>query len=302
MKKKDILHNVVLSLEQEKIEKTFKKNRLKYRILKGLPVLNKVIPNPLNFKRIGDIDILTTKKSLYKMMNLLFGLGYQCLDYSKSKYDEIVFANKRFNIFVEIHLTAFNFFRSKSVDRLFLPISEPELNKLTLKILNSEEKISKAYTMLQLALHFALNHCFRGSDRLKIIALYLVKLNKSEIIKLINLIKKHKLEVYFLILFDLMETYNLKVPIHIKSRIAVKKRTDFYKSLYFYLVPKTSLTKPIDIQNSNSKYEVFRHYFYLNVIKIICYNQPPFDKLINCCKLLLQHPLGIFKYRLVISK
>lgn len=266
----DYLHNVALSLEEKKIERLLKNNKVEFKILKGLNILKKLTSNYLSVKWVRDIDILVEGRTISKVIDLLSSLGYHEVFYPEKSYQEVILGNRKIGAIIELHTNAFNFVRLQKIDPLFFPLSDKKISGLTKKILDSKLIIGDEYLTLYLGLHFALNHCFRGLERLSTIKDILEKYNYRDWLRLLGLIRKLQLRVYFLIIFDLINYYYGLDFSKYYQKISKPVLLKVYKEVFFLLFPRQSVRMSVDITDPSARGQVKAFYRTIRIVRIVC--------------------------------
>ena len=213
LNKKTLLHlwqSSVYLPELFKLNKIFKKNKIDFLFLKGLPLhlyFEKKIPNRI----YCDCDLLINPKDFNKTKKILINLNYQMqetsLTFIQKKFQkqrpEYIFFKKinNFPVLLDIHTEAV--FMMTQLGKLNHLYPHKKVEDLTQNFLENKRFVklkqqilpilSQENLILYLALHF-FHHNFLGKFRLEFLKKIIKKTSKEEILSLTKKVKKYKLE------------------------------------------------------------------------------------------------------------
>lgn len=273
--RRDCRKNKELWNEELRVRRIFTKNRTNYCVLKGLHLLKRLEKDYLSFKKVGDIDILINPRIVKKAFFLLMNLGYRYYGSPSYEDGELLFYNKKKDVWVEIHTVALDGVPSPNLDVLFSPLSDSLNREVTDKFLKCKEAIPMEYIVLEIITNFALKHVFRGQDKLKTVALLLAKLNTQEVERVKKMMENHRMEVYYMITLTLVNHFHRDATAGKRLEVKVTPTALFYRWLYLTLYPHNC------VFNEYGGKQVSKYKINLNIIKIVCANQSIVAKIAN---------------------
>ena len=131
----NLSRNKCLKKEINYLEKTLKKNKIKYRLIKGAAMIKNNIFDCIGIRMVGDIDILIDKGQIEKCYNILKNDGYaNRYNYRFWKTRHIPKMSNKNKLFaIELHSEALKIGKHKtlSADEIF---SDKNLKKVMKKI------------------------------------------------------------------------------------------------------------------------------------------------------------------------
>ncbi len=205
----------------------FKKYKIEYLFLKGLPVhlkYEKKIPRRL----YADSDILIHIKDLYKVKKLLLTLGYKPGEGNLNKnkqadFGELNFYKKIKNVVVVFDVHVEPVFMMTQINLTKELYSQSLMQALTVNFLQQKNDIlldkatyhilKPAHLVLYLCLHF-FHHNFKGAFRLSFIHTIISKENNTEMWKeFVGFSKRYRLENFiYPVLLLLKNYYKTRIP------------------------------------------------------------------------------------------
>lgn len=200
-----------------RINRLFQKAAIRYLFLKGLP-LHLYYEGTYPRRIYADCDILIDKRDLEKIYEIFHKAGY----ITQKKYEEVItevsffIKTKGSYVVFDIHISPVFMMTQIDVSDIFYPRNL--LNALTRECLDTKEHIvidrekfpilNAHMLIVYLALHF-FHHNYHGLFRLGLIPAIEKKrhMDRSDWIKIEDLIKRYQLEFFVRISFHVIKTY-----------------------------------------------------------------------------------------------
>ena len=280
-----IVQNIILEAEEKRLITLLTKRGIHATSFKGISLMKQLTPDFISFRPVNDIDLLIKKRSVAATTKIMNELGYVLTRPPKTFYHEYQFVHPdRIACVVEIHTTAFNFDRSKLLDRLFVPMTETQMTKITNRMLSAPLLYKDPHYIIVLIIHFVLHHCFCGIDRLRTITLTLDQYSKTDWEKLILTLASYKLTLYLSIILDLIAIHENKRYTTYISGVNLPISSRLYKYVFFVIFSPDAVYHTIDTPNPVSKRETLIYVRSLQIIKILCAEQSLAVKSMNIAK------------------